>query len=224
VVSAVNAAGEGPKSAEVSATPKAVAPPAPPPTSPAPTVIGISYWPTSQQLDVQFSSPMNQSSVATSFTIVPGATYKLSWLNVTHLRVKISSTMSPGANYSLAIGSSAKSLSNQPMAAPFVFGFSVPPAGTSPGGPRPQDILLDVGYWWPFIAIALAGLCIVVGGKLVRTRRRLEALQTTARQLARRMLQDQTPTVQKTTSVRASARAAPTARPTTVGNVHWTIR
>ena len=152
---------------------------APGPATPA--VLGVVYSPDTQTLDVVFSQPMNQTSVAEALYLSPEASYQLEWKNDSHLQVHLTTLFASDQQITLTIGPSATRVSGQGLGGAFTFRFAIPPAAPAIGA--------DNGWavWLPWMALTLAGGCVVALALLLRTRRKFRALRASTKQLTRRM-------------------------------------
>ncbi|HYM39205.1 MAG TPA: Ig-like domain-containing protein [Thermoplasmata archaeon] len=149
-----------------------------------PSVLGVTYNPDLQQLDVVFSQPMDPASVAAALSIQPSTEFVITWVNATHLQVQLASSPSGSTVYNLTIGSTARNSGGLVMGDPFTFRFTVTPAAP-PGSPV-------AGFFsnaLPWITVAVAGAAVVVFVLYRRSRKKVLALRQTARVLAQRIQQ-----------------------------------
>ena len=151
--------------------------------SAAPAVLGVTYTPESQELDISFSQPMDQGSVQGAISISPATSYQVVWVSSSHVQLRLTSALVANSDYALTVAPTARSASGQAMADSFTFRFAVLPA--SPGAPTQ-----DLGFWttWlPWIALALGAAWIIALALYLRGRRKYHALRQTTRVLARRI-------------------------------------
>lgn len=154
------------------------------PPSVAPAVLGVTYSPETQSLDIAFSQPMNRSSVQDAVAISPSVSYQLVWVNDSHVQLQLESALTANQDYGLTVGSTALSASGQPMGDPFTFRFTAPPAA-SIAAPNLWDALWLT--WLPWIVLGLAALWAIALLLHIRGRRKLRALRDKTRLLARRI-------------------------------------
>jgi hypothetical protein len=158
--------------------------PTSPGTAPEPSVLGVTYTPEARQLDVLFSQPMNQTSLAIAMSISPSVTYQVVWVNASHVELQLGSPPAEGTEYELRIAATALSASGQPMGDSFTFRFAVPAATAKPPS-DPWSGLVSGGLLW--VTVALAGGCVVAILMYRRSRAKVLALRRAARMLARRI-------------------------------------
>ncbi len=146
----------------------------------APTVLGVTYMPEAQTLDVLFSEAMNESSVTSALSLTPSSDYDTLWLNTSHLQIQFISGLPPNQQYSLTIAPSASSMTGLSLQDAFTFRFVVPAAATPSA---------DTGWaaWLPAATVGLAAGWAVALVLLVRSRRKLKRLRASAKRLARRI-------------------------------------
>ncbi len=149
-----------------------------------PSVLGVTYTPGNQQLDVLFSQPMDRASVESAISIQPAASFAITWLGDNHLQLQLGASMSGNAEYTLTIAPTARDSNGMAMGDPFTFQFTVSPASS---GSAPSLGDLFSSSWLPWITIALAAGWIVALLLYRRSRRKLRALRRTARLMARRI-------------------------------------
>jgi len=149
-----------------------------------PAVLGVTYSPETQELDVIFTQPMNRSSVESAISIDPSAGFTLSWVNDSHLQVLLGPSLGGDTEYGLLIAPTALSAAGQAMSDPFTFRFVVPAASTT-AGPNPADWFSAI--WFPWITLALAAGWVVSLLLYRRSRKKVLALRRAARILARRL-------------------------------------
>ncbi len=155
-----------------------------PPVSPS--VLSITYTPESQQLDVVFSQSMDRASVEQAISIEPTTTIQVSWLDDSHLqlRLQLSASLAGNAEYSLTIAPTARDSNGTAMGDPFTFQFTVSPTSS---GSAPNQGGWFSSAWLPWITLALAAGWVIALLLYRRSRRKLRALRQTARVLARRI-------------------------------------
>jgi hypothetical protein len=152
--------------------------------APSPSVLGVTYNPEVQQLDVVFSQPMNRTSVEAAVSIEPFRGVQITWLNDTHLRLQLGSSLATKTVYTLTIGPTARNSGGLAMGDPFRFQFTMTPAsGTTPS--NPADWFSSIWLLW--ITLALAGPSLVVFVLYRRSRKQVRVLRQTAGQLTRRI-------------------------------------
>jgi hypothetical protein len=148
-----------------------------------PTVLGVTYGPDHQQLDVVFSQPMNRSSVEAAISFQPSTAYEITWVNDTHLQLRLGSSPAGNMVYNLTIGPQARNSGGLGMGDAFTFQFTVPPAAG--GSSNPLDWFFS--GWLPWITLAIAGAAVAVFVLYQRSRKKVLAMRRTARVLAHRI-------------------------------------
>ena len=88
-----------------------------------PAIAAVTYSPDSSAVDIAFTQPMNQTSVATSVAISPNVPYDLHWVSTSHVRVVIRNSLVNGAVYQVTLGNTAKDSTGTPLGHPFLFQF-----------------------------------------------------------------------------------------------------
>ena len=110
-----------------------------------PAVTSVAYLPQSSAVDIAFTQPMNHTSVEQSLAVAPNVEYSLQWVNDSHVRIVLHSSLSEGSLYQVTLQPSAKTFSGSNLQHPFLFQFLVP----GQGGTGPVPALT----WLPIILI-----------------------------------------------------------------------
>ncbi len=154
----------------------------PPPSPAALRVLGVTYNPDAETLDVIFSQDVIRASVEAAVSLTPATRHQFLWLSGNHLEIGLAASLNSSQEYTLTIGPSATALDGQTLADAFTFRFTVPSAALA-ATPNPTPF----SEWWPWVTLGLAagwvGALIAYG----RSRGKLRAMRRMARMLASRI-------------------------------------
>ncbi len=145
------------------------------PESEGPTVESVSYDPTEERFYVQFSKPMNRTSVEEALDIEPHLPYTTSWTDDANLTVVLQEAPQAGSAYVLLIDWTAADSEGTTLAEAFAFHFS---------GVGGEGETLTFGNLWLQIVMLLAAAWVVVVSLLLWSRRGIKRLRLNVRQLA----------------------------------------
>ncbi|MFQ5910113.1 MAG: PKD domain-containing protein [Thermoplasmata archaeon] len=119
-----------------------------------PIVEFLIFDPIEGELHVQFSKPMNRTSVLQALSIEPEIAYSTHWEDDSNLTVGLLETVRPDLLYILAISAAATDTAGTPLLEVFAFGFGVV------GAPEDSGPALDV--WLPLSLLLAGGLAAVL--------------------------------------------------------------
>jgi hypothetical protein len=150
--------------------------------STTPAVMSVAYLPNASAVDIVFTQPMNQTSVNKSIAVSPGIDYSLQWVNESHVRVVLHSSLSTGSMYQVVLQPSAKTTSGTNLQHPFAFQFLAPVSGS------PATAVATT--WLPFFIIVIALLLVVnwatAGYLIVHYRQNAKRVKSTLNRFTKR--------------------------------------
>jgi hypothetical protein len=118
-----------------------------------PAVRSVAYLPNASAVDIAFTQPMNQTSVAKSINVSSGVDYSLQWVNQSHVRIILHTSLSNGSLYQVVLQPSAKTATGTSLQTPFVFQF----VATGMGNP----VAVATTAWLPILIFVITLLLIV---------------------------------------------------------------
>lgn len=144
--------------------------------SESPTVESVQYSPSESTVEVQFSKPMNATSVADALSFRPQLAYTLHWVGPAHLVIVLLESPASEMMYELTIAILARDLDGRPLATPVTVGLVVPATQAA------TPFYLNPWIW----AVGLLAVWwLVTLAKYRRSQARLARLEAAARMEAR---------------------------------------